>query len=329
MTEVLNNRFELLHKIGSGGFGTVYLGFDLLRKKKVAIKFQRKLITSEEKSTASAISTASIEYKTLEHLQTLGAGEGFPEVYYFHEPSKEKDDEYFVMELCGPSIWDLFHKCNKSFTLKTILLIADQLIVLLQQLHTAGYLHRDIKPDNILMGLSSKSDILHLVDFGLATKCEVTQKIPEIGKFYPPTVVGTLMFASVSGMRGGHTHRRDDMEVVEYILLYLLSGGELPWINLKSANTQQLDEKVTEMKLTIPPEKLFAGLPFEFPLYCKMIKELHCDDVPQYSVYRRLFRNLAYCLGYQYDGRFDWKVRAVWNGEDVHIRRRASRSEDE
>ncbi|CAL8131790.1 unnamed protein product [Orchesella dallaii] len=109
-----------------------------------------------------------------------------------------------------------------------------------------------------------------------------------------------------------------------------LEEWKFPWMNLKSANKQQQREKVTEIKLRIPREKLFAGLPFEFLLlYCKMIKELQWSDVWKYSAYRRLFRNLTHCWDYTYDGRFHWKVGAMWNGEDIYIRRCGRRSEHE
>jgi len=82
----------------------------------------------------------------------------------------ESDFNILVMDMLGPSLADLFNYCGKKFTLKTVLMIADQMVQRIEQVHKKHYIHRDIKLDNFLMGLGQDSYIVNLIDYGLAKK---------------------------------------------------------------------------------------------------------------------------------------------------------------
>jgi serine/threonine protein kinase len=75
-----------------------------------------------------------------------------------------------VIELLGPSLEDLFAYCGRKLSLKTVLLIGEQLVARIERLHTRGYIHRDLKPENILIGLEDCSSTVFLIDFGLTKK---------------------------------------------------------------------------------------------------------------------------------------------------------------
>ena len=104
---------------------------------------------------------------------------GFAKIYDY---GVHKFYYFMAMDLLGPSLAELFHFCDGRFSLKTTLKIGYQMIERLQHLHSKGLVHRDIKPDNILMGANDQSHLVHLVDFGLV------KKVVDIktGKHIPP-----------------------------------------------------------------------------------------------------------------------------------------------
>lgn len=99
------------------------------------------------------------KYKTFEGLA------GFPRVYWY---GWQDDYKIMAFELLGPSFEDLFRFCANHFTLKTTIMIADQLLARFEALHSKGLLHRDVKPENFLLGTGKTGNIICMTDFGLA-----------------------------------------------------------------------------------------------------------------------------------------------------------------
>jgi serine/threonine protein kinase len=87
-----------------------------------------------------------------------------------HWFGQEGDFNIMVIDNLGPSLEDLFNYCNRRFVLKTVLMIADQLIERIELLHTNNFIHRDLKPADFLIGLGKRADIIYLIDYGLAKK---------------------------------------------------------------------------------------------------------------------------------------------------------------
>jgi len=133
-----------------------------------------------------------------------------------------------VIEMLGPSLEDLFNYCGRKFSLKTVLLLADQLIDRICTLHTKGYLHRDLKPENILIGLEENASTLYLIDYGLAKKWKVSPTNEHIPMKEGNSLTGTARYASANTHLGVEQSRRDDLEGAGYVILYMLMG-ELPW----------------------------------------------------------------------------------------------------
>jgi serine/threonine protein kinase len=100
-----------------------------------------------------------------------------------------------ALDLLGPSLEDLFEYCGQKFSLKTVLMLADQLIPRMQFIHSKGFIHRDIKPQNILMGNGRGSKTVYVTDMGLAKDMK-NQDI------YSGHVVGTVRYASINAHIG-------------------------------------------------------------------------------------------------------------------------------
>lgn len=115
-----------------------------------------------------------------------------------------------VMDLLGPSLEKLFAMCNKKFSLKTVLMIAIQMLERIQFLHTKGFIHRDIKPDNFVIGNDTKGYKIYLIDFGLAKKY-IGKDGNHIQYKDNKNLTGTARYASLNTHLGIEQGRRDDI----------------------------------------------------------------------------------------------------------------------
>ncbi|KAF2314732.1 hypothetical protein GH714_030235 [Hevea brasiliensis] len=210
----------------------------------------------------------------------LQGGTGIPHLKWF---GVEADYNVMVIDLLGPSLEDLFNYCNRKFTLKTVLMLADQLINRVEYMHSRGFLHRDIKPDNFLMGLGRKANQRKQEPHRHSSLCSVNTHL------------------------GVEQSRRDDLESLGYVLMYFLRGS-LPWQGLKAGTKKQKYDKISEKKVSTPIEVLCKSYPSEFVSYFHYCRSLRFEDKPDYSYLKRLFRELFIREGYQFDYVFDWTV---------------------
>ena len=150
---------------------------------------------------------------------------GIPSVQWF---GVEGDYNCMIMDLLGPSLEDLFTFCKRKFSLKTVLMLGEQMVSRLEFLHNNHFIHRDMKPDNFLVGINKKQHLLYMIDYGLAKR----YRDPKTGDHIPyrdgKSLTGTARYASVNTHLGIEQSRRDDLESICYILIYFLKGT-LPW----------------------------------------------------------------------------------------------------
>ena len=139
-------------------------------------------------------------------------------------------------------------------------MIAIQLISRLQYLHYYNYIHRDIKPENCLIGLGEKSNIIHLIDFGLSKRYRSGKTKLHIPFRDNREMNGTIRYASLNTHMGIEQSRRDDLESLSYMLIYLLKGT-LPWQNLKTKNKAERLEQVMELKQSLSYPSLLKEFP--------------------------------------------------------------------
>lgn len=165
-----------------------------------------------------------------------------------------------AIELLGPSLEDLFVYCGRKLSLKTVLLIAEQLIARIELFHEMTYIHRDLKPENILIGMEENAQTVYLIDFGLAKRWKNVQTNEHIPYRDKKSLTGTARYASANTHLGIEQSRRDDLEGAGYVILYLLKG-ELPWQGLRARNKDDKYRKIKECKVNTPIEQLCHGYP--------------------------------------------------------------------
>jgi serine/threonine protein kinase len=171
----------------------------------------------------------------LKHIHSGGTSskksfvKGFPKYYWGGTMSnRDRTINLMVIELLGPSLEDLLRFCGGKFSIKTVLMIAHQLIGTICRLHAKHYLHRDIKPENFLMGLGENSKLLHCIDFGLTKKYRDTKSHQHIPYKENKSLTGTPRYSSVNAHLGIEQSRRDDLEAIGYLFIYF-AIGRLPW----------------------------------------------------------------------------------------------------
>ena len=154
------------------------------------------------------------------------------------------------MDLLGPSLEDLFNYCSRKFSLHTVLMLADQMIQRIEYMHTRGFLHRDIKPDNYLIGVGKKQHYIFLVDLGLAKRWKDPRSDQHIAYRDDKQLTGTARYASLYTHNGIEQSRRDDMECLGFVLIYFLRGN-LPWQGVKVADKKEKYEIIKERKVSM------------------------------------------------------------------------------
>ncbi|KAM0848685.1 hypothetical protein ACQ4PT_054221 [Festuca glaucescens] len=292
MDHIVGGKFKLGKKIGSGSFGELFLAVNAQTGEEVAVKLENVKTKHPQ-----------LHYESKLYMLLQG-GTGIPHLKWF---GVEGEYNVMVIDLLGPSLEDLFNYCSRKFSLKTVLMLADQMINRVEYMHQKGFLHRDIKPDNFLMGLGRKANQVYIIDYGLAKKFRDLQTHKHIPYRENKNLTGTARYASVNTHLGVEQSRRDDLESLGYVLMYFLRGS-LPWQGLKAGTKKQKYDKISEKKMLTPVEVLCKSYPSEFISYFHYCRSLRFEDKPDYSYLKRLFRDLFIREGYQFDYVFDWTI---------------------
>jgi serine/threonine protein kinase len=263
--------FILGKQIGHGSFGTVFEA------------------TQSDKPMAVKIESHTRHPQLLYEsrvLHILRGSIGIPKVYWFGE---YKDCNAMSMELLGPSLEDLFQQ--RKFSLKTTLMVADQILSRLETIHSKCFIHRDVKPENFLV----HQNVIHIVDFGLAMKYKHPKTNEHIPYSENKTMRGTPRYASRFAHMGVQQSRRDDLESLGYMLVYFCLGS-LPWQNLGTKH-------ILRKKMMTPCAKTLDKEFCEYFCYCD---SLGFDETPDYEYLRQLFRTIFTRNNFVDDNKFDW-----------------------
>ncbi|GMS78791.1 hypothetical protein PENTCL1PPCAC_966, partial [Pristionchus entomophagus] len=290
----VGQKYRLSRNIGSGSFGDIHLGKNIYDNEEVAVKLE--CFKTKHPQLHNEVRLYKI----------MHGGVGFPEVKW---SGYEGEFNVMVMELLGPSLEDMFNFCQRRFTLKTVLMLADQMLNRIEFIHNRNYVHRDIKPDNFLMGLGKKGNLVYIIDFGLAKQYRDQATGAHISFRDQKNLTGTARYASLNTHKGVEQSRRDDLESLGYVLLYF-NRGTLPWQGLKAANKRQKYEKISEKKISTSVEELCSGFPGEevFRDYLQYCRKLAFSEAPDYTLLHSMFRNLFRRQDYVYDYAYDWNL---------------------
>ena len=330
---IINGNYNLIKMIGFGAFGEIHLAYDSNSKQLRAIKFEltnfKNPQLKHEYAILETLNTIennksnshnnSINY---DNLKTKNGGIiGIPKVYLFDR--MENKYNYMIMDFLGPSIGDLYQLKNKKFSLETLLMLMIQLLTRIEYIHEKGFIHRDVKPENFVIGLNESSNIIHVIDFGLSRrfKDKITgQHIPYKENRH---MIGTVRYASINSLLGIEQSRRDDIEALGYVITYFFYGS-LPWQSNKDKGKAE-QFKILEKKLITPPEILCKKMPKQFMIFFNYVRKLKFEDRPDYSMMRNIFAMLLFSrtkVGMKFC--FDW-----FKQEDVVVTRDEDKKEED
>lgn len=262
--ELVANRWRVGAKLGSGSFGAVVEVTEQDGGKTYAMKMETRTRRSQ------------LKYEARCYEQLRGVA-GLPRIF---EHGRTPDFTYLVMEHIGEPLDKLQQRHGGTLTLEVACVIGCQAVQRLKDVHAKGLVHRDIKPGNFTL----RNGTVFLCDFGLA------KSYVESGGVHAPfrddkRLTGTPRFASLHTHRGMEQSRRDDLESLIYMLVYLVKG-RLPWQGLKKRDDEQggsKDERIAKVKAD-SEETLCEGMPALQTMYAS-VRRLEYEAAPPYQLY--------------------------------------------
>ncbi|KAG1720922.1 kinase-like domain-containing protein [Suillus occidentalis] len=275
----VDGRFRLGDILGSGSYAVVYRARNIIKEDALAVAIKLEPISHS--------SSVQREYKVLKHLE---GGVGIPHVHWF---GRESTYHALVLDLLGPSLHDLFLTHNNKFSLDTVVNLGDQLLSRLEYIHSHHYIHGDIKPQNVVVGLGDLSDTIFLIDFGIAKEFWNTSNNVHIPFRQGQCLTGTPAFASVNNHLGVELGRCDDLESLTYMLIYFLQGS-LPW--LTSDKDKLCSSSILKCKVNTTIEDLCQGIPVKFAMILIYTRSLAFSEDPDYNHLRSLLHALHLTL---------------------------------
>lgn len=282
---VLKDKWQLIEKIGGGGFGEIYKAKDMTNNEVYAVKAE---------SCTTGKQVLRIEALILKRLQ------GISQICEYQGCGRTDKANFVVMTLLGANLSDLRKKQQQQrLSISTVLRLSVQVIRAVQAMHNCGFLHRDLKPSNFAMGIGVNSRRCYLLDFGLAR-----QYTTPTGELKQPRPVagfrGTVRYASLNAHLGFELGRHDDLWSLFYMLVELATG-QLPWRRMRDKET------AGKVKQEYDHRKLVTTLPSEFRFFMDHLKQLSYFDKPNYHYLISLFEKAQQRLGINESDPFDWE----------------------
>ena len=304
-------KYKPIKLLGAGTFSVVYEGINIKDNSKVALKLEEKNINK---------SLLKSEALNIFALQGFG-------IIKFISFGHSKDYNVLVEPLLGESLYSLYLQLKKNFTLKDICLIGIQTIERIEYIHSKGYLHGDIKPENFVIG-NNDQRIIYIIDFGLSKKYRSDRTGNHIQFCITKKMNGTARYASTNSLRGVEISRRDDLECLAYMIIYFIMK-KLPWQGVKANSLQNRYKKIYYMKKKLIYDENFKQLPKEIQEFYNDIKKLKFEEKPNYVKLKGYFYILLKKNGFEADNNFSWINRdhLINTKEIININERKSNSQ--
>ena len=287
---ILFKKYQVIKKLCSGAFGSIFLGLCLSNDSFVAIKAEPRNIPSQHLENEA-------------YFLYMLKGVGIPEVLSY---GRTKYYNILVEPFLGKSLYHLYQEYEQHFELKDICLMGIQIIDRLEWIHSKNVIHRDVKPDNFLIG-EDNPNILYLIDFGLSSKYRSSVSGKHIKFGITGKLTGTTKYSSANSIRGGEQSRKDDLESAAYMIIFFMKGY-LPWQDIESKDEINKFYKIYMMKKNITEKELCEGLPEEIYKFLQYVKGLSFEEKPDYNYLRSLFKIILYKSNIVYNDRitFSW-----------------------
>jgi serine/threonine protein kinase len=246
---LINNKYKIIEKLGAGCFGEIYKGENIRTREYVAIKVEA------IENNLKLLKNESAVY------QYLVGTPGVPNVKWF---GKDDVNYYMVLNLLGDSLQTLLIN-KKSFSLKLVLQVGLQIIFILKSIHEKGLAHRDIKPDNFLLGNDNNKKQIYIIDFGFCRSVTNMKKTTGL--------IGSLTYASLNAHNYTELSYHDDLESLGYMLIYFYQGF-LEW------------QKTEDVKLIIQMKQQVVDnekIPIVLRNFLKRVRQLTFKEIPDYN----------------------------------------------
>lgn len=317
MNITVKDKYVIKKKIGEGSFGKIFQATHKITQEKVAVKINYGENDNIILKNEARIYTILSDIKGVPNMRNFGMDGSY---------------NFMVLDILGPSLLDLKNnygignkKGHKTLSLKTVLSMGLQMLRRIESIHAKGFLHRDIKPDNFLFGSERYPYVLYFIDFGLAKKyCKYTateettaHDIEHIQCETGRNITGTERYVSVNVHDGLTPSRRDDMESIGYVMIYLFMGY-LPWSKSTTFNSKDsmqensLDEEkdldVRDIKNNISHWMLENCVPREFITFMEYCRSMKFEEKPDYNYLRTLLLNLFKHKQFSVDNNFEWNT---------------------
>lgn len=306
------HRFRTIRRLGRGSHGDVHLVEDAAGKTAV-VKI--------ETGISDSLSHEAGVYRA------LGRVYGFPAVYDYVGGSRTRR---LYMQWLGQDLKSVRSHCGGRLSVRDALKVGIQLIDRLKHLHNAGYVHGVLHPGNVMFGRHGTpyTNTVFLIDFGDSLRY-IRRNGIHMEQRKVQSIVGTLDFGSISMLQCHSQSRRDDMQSLLYLILYLINGY-LPWSHLVHGGgrrrhssqaprtIQQIANDIVLRKANISAKDLAAGLPPQMISFTRDVRNLQYAQEPRYLLYTNFLSDSIKRIDGDPREEFDWQRE-----KPIHVQHRA------